>query len=325
VAVSRRLRISAVAVLCAGLGVGACSLAYDLTDYSGGTTAKDSGVVDSDVIDSASTDTAVDDTGGDTALPPDDTDVKVDAGSDTTLADATDGSVVDSGADTSVDDTASDSGAGPDVMPETPMSDAGCGSLCLFGVSELMVRPTSGTGDKREWVELTNYDSAPVDVSGVTVKVFSTSEKATFTFPAGTVLAAGEAVVIADDEAAFKADVSVGYTLGKVFAFGMAGDIFVNGGPTVRVYAPGSSVAYETSISSKSTWTVGHSYAYPPPASACPATGRFVTGTGAYSAAWKETPADLGSKYGEYMFGAPAMPVALYGTPTKSNVGIACP
>lgn len=321
---SRRLWISSVVLLSAGAGAAACSLAYDLTDYSGGTTAKDSGIVDSVVDTEGPADSSTEDTEGDSESP--DTDVTADSSDSTIVAEAGDGATDTKMADdTSVAETAVDSGTMTDAVVETPMTDAGCGALCLFGVSEIMVRPTSGTGDKREWVELTNYDSTSLDVSGVTVKVFSSTEKASFTFPAGTTLAAGEAVVLVDDEVSFKADVDATYTLGKVYGLAMTplSDVFVNGGPTVRVYAPGSSTSYESAITSKSTWTVGHSYSYPPPSAACPASARFTAGTGAYSASWKETPADVASQYGQYM--SAGMPVILYGTPTKSNAGIGCP
>jgi hypothetical protein len=299
------------------VALSSCSVLNNLDEYSGGT--RDASVSDSttevgsdssiDGPDDTTPDSTVDTTDG----AKDDTPDTADAGPDV---------AIDSGTDTA-DATVPDTTDAADVADttDTAVVEAGpCGSVCSFGISEVMVRAVSGAGDKREWVEFTNYTSGTLDISAVTVKIFTTSEKASFTFPAGTTLTAGEAIVVADDDTSFKADVTTGYGLGKVFSFAKpAGDILVNSSFNVRLYAPGVSAPYEDALVSRSTWPAGRAYAYPPPTSVCPASGR-LTGTGALTAPWKDVPVDVAQKYGEYPVGTP-----LYGTPTKANTGVACP
>ena len=304
-----------VPVLCGA--VASCSVLVDVSDYSGGP-MRDTGssLVDgnADVADAAKDSDR--ESSADSVIDTSDTGVKPDDADTATGDDADSDVLVDSGAD------ALDAGDTlPDVVADAPEAGA-CGSVCMFGISEIMPRAVAGSGDKHEWVELTNYGSSALDVSGVTVKVFSstTGEKASFTFLAGTPpLAAGEAVVIADDDVALKADVTGGYVLGKVFSFlKPTGDVFINSSPfDVKVYASGVSAPYETGTFSHS-WVAGRSYSYPAPAALCPASARF-TATGTPTAPWKETPADAASKYGEQPVGT-----ALYGTPTKANT-VVCP
>jgi len=220
----------------------------------------------------------------------------------------------------------------PDTaMPDTAMPDTamppdatGCGvALRDFGVSEVMARGTSGIGDRREWVELTNYGSSPLDVSGVTVKIHSGSglpEKASLTLPAGTNVAAGAAIVIAGERATFVADVPTSYGLGTVLEFGKT-DLMVNsGGTEIRIYGPGCAMPYETFAVPSRTWAVGQPWAYPPPSVTCPASAR-LSGT-TPGTAWKEVPNST-TPYGSYTAGDSGTQ-NVYGTPTKAN-NVACP
>lgn len=232
-----------------------------------------------------------------------DTKISTDAGADATF----DTGLVPDTADTAVADVLDTA-----FVPET----GGC-TLASFGLSEVMVQTTSGAGDTREWLELTNYGACPLDVSGVRVTVFNgPTVSASLLFPSPTMVAAGEAIVIAANESGFRGSVTV--TLGRVFNFGLpSGGLFPNLGESrVRLYAAGSSVAYEDIALPVRTWPVGQSYAYPVPSAACPASSRIVGG--APGPAWKDTPI-TGPKFGD-VAGSP-----LYGTPTKANGGIACP
>lgn len=296
-----------------------CSVLNNLDEYTGG--GHDGSLADSGTdVGSDGTDTRSDDG----------IESGIDSGTDTSdtapLPDTADSGtdvLVDSGVDTAdtADTTVIDSSDASDVADVADVAEAGsCGSVCSFGISEIMVRAVSGAGDKREWVEFTNYGSGTLDISGVTVKVFTTLEKASFTFGTGTTLSAGEAVVIADDDVSFKADVTTGYVLGKVFSFAKpVGDVLVNGTFNVRLYAPGVTAPYEDALVSRSTWPAARAYAYPPPSTTCPATGR-LTSTGTLTSPWKDVPLDTSQKYGEFPLGTP-----LYGSPTKANTGVACP
>ena len=325
-------------------------------DNGDSSTDLDSALVDSHfVVDSAPRDTiappddtAVADTGvsdtGDTGVS--DSVIATDSSPDGDLDSATadtgdlDSTFFDSVADTGAADTDTDAvvvdsaiDAPIDVVDtaiDTPL-DGACGTVATnFALSEIMVRATAGSSDPREWIELTNYDLCPHDVSGVTVKVVSSTgvEKATFTFPSGTTLAAGEAVVIADIDTAFKTDVSTAYsaTLGKVFSFDTTagGSILVNGSDfEIDVYGAGASTAYEKDIVKTRSWSAGVSFAYPIPATACPVSGRTDASGALKAPPWKDVSTTAADSYGSYGSGASA--VTLYGTPTKANTGVSCP
>jgi hypothetical protein len=281
----------------------ACTVLNSMDGYTGGT--KDTGTA---VVDSAVVDTSLP---MDTAMPVDtsmeDTEV-VDSGKDTFVPDSgmVDSIVIDSAMDsatTEVTDT------------------AGCGlALVDFGLSEFQVRGTFGTGDKREWIELTNYGTSKLDISGVTVKVFSGSEKASFTFPAGTMVDSGGAVVVVGDKALFTADVMTSFGLGTVFDFAKSDYIVNSAASEVRIFGPGCASPYETAVIPSKMYTIGQPWAYPAPTATCPASARLMAG-GALGAAWKEVPASTTS-YGSYA--TEAGMTTLYGTPTKPN-NVACP
>ncbi len=277
----------------------ACTVLNDLDGYSGG--KRDTGVI----VDTGAVDTAVPDTAKpveDTSAP--DTATADSGAADTASADsvATETMTVDSAMDTSADAT-----------------DGGACVLADFGLSEFQVRGTFGSGDKREWIELTNYGTSLLDVSGVTVKIFSGTEKASLTFPAGTTVAAGAAVVIVGDKAVFSADVTA-ITLGAVFEFAK-NDYLVNSSSSeVRIFAPGCASASETAVIPSKMYSIGQSWAYPAPTAACPASARLMAG-GTLGTAWKEVPVTTTS-YGSYTGDAGTQ--ALYGTPTKPN-NVACP
>lgn len=279
-------------------------------------------------------DTATDDGGDDTRVTDSTLADGSDAGDAGDASDAADGDARDAADSTLVDSVVADTGGGIDTAPGDVGvdPDAPCGvGVGRFGFSEFMPRAVAGSGDKHEWIEITNYDACPIDVSGVTVKVSSaTAERASFTFPPGTTLTAGEALIVADDSSVFATDVTGAgdagvIPIGKVFNFAsVSGDVIVNSTAIFRLYAPGSTAAYEdVTVSAPSAgWAPNRSMAYPVPSSTCPASGRYSTPTGgSLSAAWKNAAIDPSQEYGST--GSPA--VTLYGTPTKPNNGISCP
>lgn len=313
----------------------ACSLT-NLDEYtsgggdSGGDTGSGDGGKDAtlDTADSSGKDSAldtldstVDDSAADVAdSRPDASLDALDSAVDSTV-DTADATVVDTA------DVGSDVGDAPDTFDVLALGDVGDAScpITALGLSEVMVRPVSGSGDAHEWLELTNYGSCDIDIGGITVKVVSSSiEKGTFTFPDATTVAPGASVVVADNDLILKADVIPGYTLGTVFSFGKPGDVFVNGGNiTVSLYARGAGTAFEAAFipSRGSSWSgLGRSYGYPVPSTACPASARLGAG-GTLSSTWKDAPILPSSQYGDAGVDA----VGFYGSPTKPNTDIACP
>ncbi len=310
-------------------GFAACSLT-NLDEYTSG--GGDTGP--SDTGRDATTDSALD--AKDTSSPLD----ALDTATDDTLDSGVAPDTRDSG-DATLDtaDTA-DTADTPDTLDTTPfdtgpdtldalslgdVGDASC-PVTALGLSEVMVRAVAGTGDAHEWIELTNYGSCDLDIGGVTVRIVSSGgEKAVFIFPDGTTIAAGQAVVLADNDAVLKADLIPGYTLGTVFSLVKGGDVLVNGGNiTVSLYGRGGGTAFEAALIPSrggGSWPgLGRSYGYPVPSTACPASGRLSAG-GPLSATWKDAPTVSTSQYGDA--GGDTLP--LYGSPTKPNVDIACP
>lgn len=300
---------AALALVITSTSLAACTVFNDMSGYTGGLG-----------------DTAVEpvvDTGSnvDSFVPPIDTGTPKDtAVEDTTVVDTT---VTDTGVDTGT--ITMDTAPPTDTAADTTVVDSpACGVAYKdFGVSEVMARGTSGTGDKREWIEITNYGAGNLDVSGVTVKVFSGTglpEKGSLTIPSGTMLAAGASIVIAGERTTFVADVPTTYGLGTVFEFAKS-DILVNSSATeIRLYGPSCTTPYETINIPTRTWSVGQPWAYPTPSSTCPASAR-LSGT-APGAAWKEVPTST-SPYGSYAL-SDAGTQNVYGTPTKAN-NVACP
>lgn len=304
-----------------------CTVLEDMGGYSGGAPDTGTSTIDtgtSPVDTGASTETGAEDSG--TV----DTGTAKDSSVDSTVTDSgVDSTVTDSGADTAIADTGSVDTAVADTGVDTSFDAAGCGLLTnVFGISEIMVRAVNGTmftADRYEWIEFTNYGSTTLDVSGVTAKVFGgTTEKAAFTFPTGTTLAAGEALVIAIDKTTFMTAVSSSWGTIKVFDFGKSGDILTNGSAfDVRLYAAGCPTPFESATVPARTWSIGVSWAYPVPSTTCPASGR-LTGTNALSSSWKESAKDTASTYGTLALPSDAGVQSMYGTPGKSNAGVAC-
>lgn len=296
---ARTSAVRSILLLLAAADVG-CTVLNNLDGYAGG--ARDIGdtsttvVVDSDApdtfvpVDTAMPDTFVEETAAET--PGDST---------TDVSDTADSATMET--------TVTDSDAGP------------CGVAFVdFGLSEFQVRGTFGMGDKREWVELTNYGSTALDVSNVSVKIFSGMEKASLLLPAGTTVMPGASIVIVGDKATFTADIPMSYGLGSVFEFVKADYLLNSVASEVRIFGPGCATPYETAIIPSKTYAVGQPWAYPSPSATCPASARLTTG-GALGAAWKEVPLST-TPYGSY--GGEAAMTNLYGSPTKPN-NVACP
>ncbi len=298
------------------------------TDSAVGDSATmDSGVADSIVADSGISDTSVSDSGAaDTGV--------LDSGiADTGVADTgvVDTGVADTGiADTGIADTGvADTGVADSGATDSGATDASDGGGCAvvggFGVSELMVRAISGMGDGHEWLELTNYTSCALDVSGVTVQVLETGStfvRGQLTFPSGTVLAAGEAVVVADAVTTFETDAPA-VPATQVFGFAAGGsgtDVLVNSKAIIITLTAASGGAPYESITvpvPAGGWPLGQSYAYPVPSMSCPASGRIVGG--APSGTWKYTSPTPGNEF------ALISTVPEYGSPAAANTSIACP
>ncbi len=323
----------------------ACSLTNDLSGYAGGPAA------DSAVSDSMTSDTTV--VVVDTGEPDEDTGTVADATVDTaTDGGSPDGTSTDTRlAETAVvpdstldaSDTRTDTGTPTDtsttvvdsaVVDSAVVDAADTGpspcttAFARFGVSELMVRAISGTlspSDRHEWLELTNFGTAPLDVGGVTVRVYAsngTTEKATFTFAAATVVPTGESLVVASNRTLFLADVSAAYAIvpEKVFDFAKPGDLLANSGFEIRLYGPGCVAAYETAKVTTRTWAEGQTYVFP---SGCLASDRY-TATSTLTTKWEDTPATAGLQYGT-VSGEDAGALPLFGSPAKPNSGVACP
>jgi len=309
-----------------------CTVLEDMSGYTGGKST-DSGVAADSAADTqVATDDGVDSTVTDTGSP-------ADATTDTNVADSTttetlaDTAVADTAvADTAVADTAVADTAVADTGVDTGVDAAGCtGFPGVFGLSEIMVRAISGAmfaSDRREWLEFTNYGSTTLDVSGVTMKLIGgTLERASFTFPSGTTLAAGEAVVVAIDKTTLMGDVSSSYATIRVFDLAKTtGDVLTNSSAVdVKLFAQAAcATAYETATVPSRSWPIGQSHAYPVPSTTCPVSGR-LTGTGTLSPPWKDATKDVASQYGTVALPGDAGTQGLYGTPGKANTGIACP
>ncbi len=346
------LALGALSLLVAGAG---CSLTVDLSGYAGGDDAA------ADASDTA-LDTTLEDTpldGGDDTLdatpPPDtlgegggDADGSLDASDAADAHDAADASDAADAHDASVDATsdatsdaisdaadASDSRA--DASDAADAADAGpCATVRNVGLSEIMIRTISGTGDTHEWFELTNYDATcTFDVGGLRVQTQSWSttslafiNKASATVPAGIKLAPGASLVFADLKATFLADASSYVTtygldtsliIDLNFSFG---DLFVNGADNVvDVYYPGATLPSEsTTVKARGmTWpAVGRSFEFP---ASCDPTLRLLAGSPVTTSVhWVDTTSVAAEQYGAIAT------VAAYGTPGRKNdLPTACP
>lgn len=322
-----------------------CSLTVDLAGYADG----DDAAIDT-AIDTAAEDTR-EDTGGDTnedtsTIPPD---TLAESGGDADAtgddADAGDSSVVADAdaADATPDATdatdATDASDAADASDASDAADAGpCGTVRNIGLSEVMVRSISGTGDTHEWFEIANHDpSCTFDVGGLKVRMLSWSssslifiEKGNVTVPAGVSLPPGGTLVFADTRAAFLVDAGAYYTANGldqslVFDLGKAGgDLWVNSADNeVEIYPPGATTPSETVVvKSRSTWPIGRSFEFPV---ICDPTLRLLPGPPVTTSThWTDTPATAANQYGSVA----TMPTAttLYGSPGRKNeVPAACP
>jgi hypothetical protein len=76
-------------------------------------------------------------------------------------------------------------------------------------ISEIMFE-AAGSDDNREWVELYNTGNSPVDISGWRLHDEDAGSQPGSPIPSGTILAAKQAIVLIENEAAFLADWGAG-------------------------------------------------------------------------------------------------------------------
>jgi hypothetical protein len=359
--VSRSFVVTSLVVLAAGVG---CSLTVDLSGYSDGDGAVADAAEDgapeaqADGASDVSIDTEID-SASDTTL---DTSEEV---ADSTVADTSDAAAdtaPEAAADTAPDaaaDTAPDAAAdtapeaAADTAPEATADAADAadaadtydGNPCSIpthlGLSEVMVRAVSGTGDTHEWFEIANYDTTcTYDVGGLRVRTLSPStsdagpawyETSTFTVPAGVVLAPGKAMVFADVRATFLADAGSYYTtngLDTNLVFDLnktLGGVLVNTSDfQIEFYAPGQTLPLENvTIKTRTTWPLGQSRALPSPCD--PLNQRLTTVAPiTTSTHWMDTPASVTYQYGSLASDAGA--TTFYGTPGRKNdISTTCP
>lgn len=93
-----------------------------------------------------------------------------------------------------------------------------------------------------EFVEIYNNESVAVDISGYTLTGFA----GTFTFPASTLIAAGEYIVVAANSTSYSGN---GYQV-----FDASGAGLSNGGETIELSAPGSTLIDTVSYDDSSPW-----------------------------------------------------------------------
>lgn len=92
-------------------------------------------------------------------------------------------------------------------------------------VSEIYYNPP-GDDTFKEWLELMNISAGPIDLTGVSFTGI------TYTFPPGTILAAGQRIVIVKDQAGFAADYD---TAGIFIAPGAFSGSLTNGGEELAI------------------------------------------------------------------------------------------
>lgn len=109
-------------------------------------------------------------------------------------------------------------------------------------ITEIMYNPALG---EAEYIELQNTSGQSIDVSGVYF-----SDGITYTFPASTVLTAGEHIVLVrdTDEAIFISDYP------SVTPLGVYGGALNNGGETISLSEPGTQVFLTLTYSDGASW-----------------------------------------------------------------------
>ncbi len=329
----------ALALACA-TSLAACADVLGLSGYENGedvdaaldaSLADADGGADSGAPDGAEADTATADSGTDTIV----TDGAGDAPTlDSADADATADAIDAAPPDTATTDTADGAPDAVDALDggETGVdaADAGpCSTVRNVGLSEIMVRAISSSGDTHEWFELTNYDSTcSFDVGGlrVTTQSWSTTTmtfigKANVTVPAGLRLAPGASLLFADVKATFLADASAyvtTYGLDPALVLDLnwtLGDLFVNGADNaVDVYYPGASLPSE-SVTIKArgtTWpAVGRAFEFP---ASCDPSLRLLAGSPVTTSThWVDTSSVAAEQFGTITA------TSLYGTPGRRN------
>jgi hypothetical protein len=99
------------------------------------------------------------------------------------------------------------------------------------------------------WVEIKNYGNATADLSGWVFK--DSKDYDSFIFPAGTLLAAGQYLVICDDTAKFKL-----MHPGKPFIKGQFGFSLSNSGETIRLFKPDNDLYISCKYNNSSPWPI---------------------------------------------------------------------
>jgi hypothetical protein len=143
----------------------------------------------------------------------------------------------------------------------------GACAASTVAITEFLVDP-SGTDLFNEWVEVFNYGTEAVDVSGWTLK---DNSSAAYTFPTGTSIPSGGYLVIAQNGAAFTARWLDGVADARVLSTVTTTDPEVNGRFQLNNGAPGDGL-YLRDATSALVWSLGYNLSTEDPVSARRAT-----------------------------------------------------
>lgn len=143
----------------------------------------------------------------------------------------------------------------------------GACAASTVAITEFMVDP-SGTDLLNEWVEVFNYGTAAVDLSGWTLK---DNSSAAYTFPSGTSIPSGGYLVIAQNGVAFTNRWLDGVADARVLSTVNTTDAEVNGRFQLNNGAPGDGL-YLRDATSALVWSLGYNLSTEDPVSARRAT-----------------------------------------------------
>jgi len=141
----------------------------------------------------------------------------------------------------------------PACLTALALGAAAASAASTVAITEFSIDP-GGTDLRQEWVELFNYGTEAVDMSGWTLK---DNSSAAYTFPSGASIPSGGYVIVAQNGAAFTAKWLAGVADARVFSTVNTTDPAVDGRFQLNNSAPGDGL-YLRDSNGDAVWTVGY-------------------------------------------------------------------